>query len=91
MNKILIRIKEQVRGLIERGALHIFLGNFVTKFVAFFGSIFIVRLLSKADYGTLGYMENLFHYVYLFAGLGLTNALFRYVILADNIIKTYFL
>lgn len=87
MNKILIRIKEQVRGLIERGALHIFLGNFVTKFVAFFGSIFIVRLLSKADYGTLGYMENLFHYVYLFAGLGLTNALFRYVILADNIIK----
>jgi O-antigen/teichoic acid export membrane protein len=81
--------KKQFKNLYERGAFAIFVGNFLTKFVALFGSIFIVRLLSREDYGVLGYMENLYHYVYLFAGIGFTNVISRYVVKAENPEKKY--
>jgi O-antigen/teichoic acid export membrane protein len=84
MYSIYNKIKEQLSGLAKKGGLHIFLGNTFTKFVAFFGSIFIINLLTKSEYGTLGYVENLYHYAYLLAGLGMTNALLRYVVLAPT-------
>ncbi|MDR0286856.1 MAG: polysaccharide biosynthesis C-terminal domain-containing protein [Clostridiales bacterium] len=76
--------KELLKNLINKGAVHVFIGNFVTKFAGFFASMFIIRLFSKSDYGVLGYVENLFGYIYLLAGFGLTNALFRYVVLAKT-------
>ena len=76
--------KKKLNSLRQKGAFHIFIGSFITKFVAFFGSIFIVRVLSKSDYGILSYVENFFNYAYVLAGMGLTNALLRYVILAEK-------
>ncbi len=73
-----------LKGVIRKGAFHIFLGSFITKFAAFFGSVFIVRVLTKEDYGILGYVENLFNYAYVLAGMGLVNALLRYVVLAKE-------
>lgn len=83
------RIKE----LYQKGALHIILGTFALKFVAFFGSIVVVRLLTKNDYGLLGYVESVCGYAFVFAGFGLLNGLFRYMIIAKNKIeqKQYFM
>ena len=53
-------------------------GNFATKFVTFFGSVFLARLLSKPDMGLLTYMENLCSYAYLLMGLGMSNSILRY-------------
>lgn len=78
-------IKGKFNELWKRGAFHIFIGSFLSKFVSFFGSIFLVRALSKTSYGQLGYIENIYGYVYIFAGFGLSNALLRYVILGKNI------
>jgi O-antigen/teichoic acid export membrane protein len=89
MNKIINAIKKEWDVVYNKGAFHIFLGSFLTKFVAFFGSVFIVRVLSKTEFGTLGYVENLFSYIYIFAGMGLTYALFRYVVLAKSIDEKY--
>ena len=77
-------IREKWISLRDQGAAHIFIGSFITKFVAFFASILIVQLFSKAEYGLLGYMENIFGYIYLLAGLGLTNAILRYVIINEG-------
>lgn len=68
----------------KKGAVHIFIGSFLTKFVAFFGSIFLVRVLEKSSYGILSYIENIYGYIYIFAGMGLGNALLRYVIIAKD-------
>lgn len=76
--------REQLAKLWEKGAFHIFIGSFLTKFVAFFGSIFLVRVLSKTSYGVLGYIENIYGYVYIFSSMGLGNALLRYVILSKT-------
>lgn len=75
---------EKLNILFKDGALHIVIGSFVTKFVAFFGSIVVVRLLTKNDYGVLSYVENLYSYAFIVAGYGLMNAMLRYIIIADD-------
>ena len=77
--------KRMIKSLYAKGAWHITIGTFITKFVGFFGSIFIVRILSKSDYGVLSYVENLFSYAFLLAGLGLSYAMLRYEVLAETI------
>lgn len=82
---LLAKIKSTGKTLFKKGAFHVFVGNFINKFIGLFGSIFIVRLLTKTDYGTLGYIENLYSYGYIFAGLGLSAATLRYgVIISDR-------
>jgi len=78
------QVKCQLALLWSKGAFYIFMGSFLTKFVAFFGSIFLVRVLSKDSYGVLSYIENIYGYVYIFAGMGLMNALLRYVVLGKT-------
>lgn len=77
-------LKNQFIKLKEKGVFHIFFGSLLSKFVAFFGSVFLIRVLSKTSYGVLGYIENIYGYIYIFAGMGLGNALLRYVILAKT-------
>lgn len=90
MNKILSRLKDQLANLWKKGAFYIVLGNFATKFVTFFGSIVLAKhLLSKSDYGLLGYIENLYSFPAVFAGLGLSLSLLRYSILSDEMGKKY--
>lgn len=75
---------KKIKELWNKGAFHIIIANFLTKFVAFFGSIFLVRVLSKSSYGLLGYVENIYGYMHIFIGMGLGNALLRYVILGKT-------
>lgn len=77
-------IKEQVHSLKDKGAFHVVLGSFATKFVSFFGSIFLVRLLSKQEYGILSYYENIFGYFIILAGLGLSAGVLRYIVIAPT-------
>lgn len=74
-------IVKNIKNLWAKGALHVIMSSFATKFVGMVGSIFVVKLLSKADYGVLGYVENIYGYVFIFAGLGLSNAALRYLII----------
>lgn len=82
---------DKIKKLYASGAFHITIGSFVTKFVAFFGSIFVVRLLTKTDYGILQYVENLYSYALVLAGLGLPFAILRYVVIADQDKKSSYL
>ncbi len=77
-------IKQKTARMYETGALHITAGTFLTKFVAFFGSIVVVRLLSKEDYGVMSYVENIYSYALVFAALGMSNAILRYLVIAES-------
>lgn len=77
-------IKNKLSILIHKGAVHILAGNFVNKFVNLFGTICLVRILTKSEYGLLGYAENIYGFLYIFVGMGLSNSVLRYVILAQN-------
>lgn len=77
-------LKEKTKKLVINGAAHVLIGSFITKFITFFGSIFLVRLLTKSEYGVLSYYENILGYFCVFAGLGLAPGIQRFIILADT-------
>lgn len=85
MNKLIQKIRTSIQNLMKRGAFHIVAGSFLTKFVSFFGSVFLVRFLSKADYGILGYYENIFGYFTILAGCGLAGGLQRHIVLMETL------
>ncbi|MBQ4313555.1 MAG: oligosaccharide flippase family protein [Clostridia bacterium] len=72
------------KGLLSKGAAHIFIGSFLTKFVSFFSSIFLVNVLSKQDFGILTYMDNLSGYFQVFMGMGMCYAILRYAVLGKD-------
>lgn len=77
-------LKDLLKKIWAKGLLHILAGTFMTKLVGFFGSIFLVRVLSKWEYGVLGYLENIYGYIFILAGLGMSNAILRYVVLGKT-------
>ncbi|MBR6743030.1 MAG: oligosaccharide repeat unit polymerase [Clostridia bacterium] len=78
-----------IKIVFKKGLVHILTGNFMTKLVSLFGSIFLVRILSKQEYGILGYLENIYGYVFVLAGMGMANAILRYVVLGETSSKKY--
>lgn len=71
-------IRNKIIGLYKRGFFHIFAGNILNKLFAFVSSTMVVRLVSKTDYACLAYMDNIYSYVALFAGLGMATAILKY-------------
>ncbi len=70
---------QKVFSALKNGAADILLSSFFVKIFSLFSSIVVVRLLDKTEYGTLSYVENGYSYILLLSGLGLGNALLRYV------------
>ena len=71
------------------GGQYVLLGSILSKFVTFFGSAVVIRLLSKTEYGVLGYAENIYSYFYILAGLGLVNSVLRFVVLQKDAATKY--
>ena len=84
MPPLIDRARGGLASLKDKGAFAILTGSFLTKIAAFLGSLILVRIMSKSEFGVLGYMENLYTYAYLFAGYGLNNAVFRYLVLKED-------
>lgn len=66
------------RNLVKGGFFHILLGNTLIKTIGFISSIVIVNLVTKSEYAHLGYSDNLYMYIDLFSGLGLSSAILKY-------------
>ena len=73
---------ESLRKLTRNGFLHIFTGNILIKAISFISSFLIVRLVTKEEYASFSYAENIYNYVNLLAGMGLGAALIKVV--AEN-------
>jgi len=84
-DSIFFKISNQIDLLRKKGAFYIVIGSFLTKFVSFFASIFVVRLMTKTDYGILSYYENLYSFFLIAMGLGFSNGILRFVVLEDDV------
>lgn len=72
-----------VKKLFDGGFFHILFGGSLTKIIAFFSSIVIVRFVSKNDYGLLSYADNIYSYIYLITGIGFDYAVLKYCVSDD--------
>lgn len=80
----MMKIKSQIKSLFRNGFFHILLGGTLSKVIAFFSSIIIVRFVEKTEYAYLAYSDNIYSYIYLITGLGLDSALLKYCVAEDK-------
>lgn len=71
-------IRKKMKILSKKGLFHIFGTSVINKILAFATNIFVVNLLTKSDYGLLGYSNNILNIFLLFSGLGLTNGILQF-------------
>lgn len=76
-------IVPHLKKLFDGGFFHILFGGSLTKIIAFFSSIVIVRFVSKSNYGLLSYADNIYSYIYLITGIGFDYAVLKYCV-SDN-------
>lgn len=79
--------KKSVNKLIKKGIFYIFGLNIFNKLVQFCSNLFMVRILSKHDYGLLSYIVNILSVYLLFNGAGSSIGLLQFGSETKNKIK----
>lgn len=69
---------EKVKNLLDKGFFHIFGSNVINKIIQFASSIFIVRLISKEEFGLYSYAQNILSIFLLLNGLGVTTGMLQF-------------
>lgn len=72
------KLKSAILAAKEKGLLHVIISSMLVKIVGFMSSFFLPRILSKADFSLLSYVENINGYVLLLNAFGLCFVTLRY-------------
>lgn len=64
--------------LLKKGLFHMFGANILNKIISFSSTIILVRILSKEEYGTYAYVQNILAFFLLTNGLGVISGLLQY-------------
>ena len=67
-----------IKNLAQRGLMHMFGANVFNKIISFSGTILLVRILSKGEYGVYAYVQNFLSFFLLLNGLGVVSGLLQY-------------
>lgn len=77
-HRIIGLIIRAIKNLFTKGFFHILTGNFLNKAISMISSIVVVRLVDKVVYADFAYSDNLYSYIALASGLGMSNALLKF-------------
>ncbi|WP_175612725.1 oligosaccharide flippase family protein [Fusobacterium mortiferum] len=69
---------EKIKLLYSKGFFHIIGSNILNKIMQFCSGIFIVRVLTKEEFGVFSYAQNLLAFFLLINGLGITTGFLQY-------------
>lgn len=75
------RIKTEVKKMFNRvkgGIFQVFTANVVNKLIVMISNMVITRILTKQEYGTWGFVLNIYSYASLITGLGLASGAFQF-------------
>lgn len=59
-----------IKNLAQRGLMHMFGANVFNKIISFSGTILLVRILSKGEYGVYAYVQNIFVFFFVIERFG---------------------
>ncbi|MDU4738878.1 MULTISPECIES: oligosaccharide flippase family protein [Clostridium] len=69
---------EELKEILKKGLIQIFSANVINKVVQFITIAFLTQIISKEDYGSFTYAQNLMSFVLLFEGAGVTTGILQY-------------
>lgn len=64
--------------LLKGGFFHILTGSAFSKAIATISSIIVARIIDKVAYANYSYANNIYSYITLLAGLGLSSSILKY-------------
>ena len=67
-----------LKNLLKNGFFHILTGNFLNKAIVMISSIVVVRIIDKETYADITYVDNIYSYISLASGLGMSSALLKF-------------
>lgn len=68
---------KRLETLLKTGFFHIFGASVVNKIVTFLSAIVLVRIISKDEYGVFSYAWNIYSFILLLSGLGITSGVLQ--------------
>lgn len=71
-------IKKEINTLFKTGFFHIFSTTILNKIMGFCSGIFLVRILSKSDYGLYSYVINIINLFMLVEGIGAISGILQF-------------
>lgn len=72
------KISQSLNGLKKSGFFNIFSATIINSIVTFIYGIFIIRVLSKNEYGVFSYVQNITNFGVLFCGMGLNLGVLQF-------------
>ncbi len=75
---MIVTAKKNISLLKERGFFHIFSSTMLNKIVQFCSGIFLVRVLSKSDFGLFSYAQNILAFFLMTNGFGMTISFLQF-------------
>ncbi|MFR9303126.1 MAG: oligosaccharide flippase family protein [[Clostridium] symbiosum] len=81
---IIKKLNSSALSMINGGILFVLIGSVLTNAISMISSIIVVRLVNKADYAALAYADNLYSYIALASGLGLSTAMIKFAAETTN-------
>jgi len=70
-------VKGYIKKLTQTGFIHIFGSGLINKVLTFLSGIILVRLVPKQEYGAYAYAQNIFNFIMIASGLGLSSGVFQ--------------
>lgn len=84
MNYRIRKTKDKIVRLAQTGFFHVFGAGTINKIMSLCSSIFVVRVLSKEDYGMYGYVVNIINIFMLSNGLGTITGMLQFGCMAGD-------
>lgn len=69
---------EEIKSILKKGLVQIFSANVINKVVQFMTVASLTQIITKEDYGSFTYAQNLMSFVLLFEGAGVTTGILQY-------------
>ena len=64
--------------LIKGGLLHILTGNILNRAFSMISGVVVANFVDKIEYANISYADNIYSYIALLSGIGMSNAILRY-------------
>lgn len=77
MNSLIVKVKSNINKLLSSGFFHIFGSNVINKILGFISGVFIVRFVSKYEYGIYSSALNSFSFFLLVSGIGMLSGVLQ--------------
>lgn len=75
---VIKKFKKQLGTLSKGGFFHILSGNVLNNAISMISSIVLARVIDKVEYAYISYADNLYAYIALLSGLGMSTAILKF-------------